>query len=592
MDKKETTPGFDSTLRTVELNTQLCVVGGGMAGLCAAIAAARQGIKTVLMHDRPVLGGNASGEVRMWIRGAWGDNCRETGILEEIMLEHAYRNPQNNISIWDSILYGKAQYQSNLTLLLNTSCLDAEMDGDRIACVKGWQSISQTFYKVSADYFADCSGDSILGALTPALFRYGRESRKEFNESFGPETHDRYTMGNSCLLQIREADAPVKFTPPEWAEKYRVPADLPPCRDYGLTDDQNFWYIEIGGTGNTIRDVDEHRERLLRIAFGLWDYLKNYSPDRELWANWELDWMGFIPGKRESRRMVGDYIMTANDVAAGGRFYDTVAYGGWSMDDHPPQGFDFSGEPTRHYKAPSPFGIPYRCLYSVNVSNLFFAGRNISVSHGALSATRVMATCAAIGEAVGTAAAVAAEKGITPRETGEKYIGILQQRLLTNNCFLPGILRNVPAQTMAASLESSNGSDPEPLRDGWDREWQGNGHCWSGRAGDSVTLTWEKPVEIRKVRLVLDSDLNRKDFSTVAVRRKNAAQQAVPDTLVRQYRIEYLDNNGKWQIFVQEDNNWQQLKQYSAELSTKSLRLTLLGGGREVMRVFSFDTDC
>ena len=151
----------------------LCVVGGGLAGMCAAIAAARHGAKVALMQDRPVLGGNASSEVRMWICGAHGENNRETGIIEEIMLENRYRNPLRNFSIWDSILYEKVRFEPNITLLLNCSCTDATVDDDRIRSVTGWQLTTQTWHTVEADLFADCSGDSILAPLTGAEFRMG-----------------------------------------------------------------------------------------------------------------------------------------------------------------------------------------------------------------------------------------------------------------------------------------------------------------------------------------------------------------------------------------------------------------------------------
>lgn len=153
----------------------LCVIGGGLAGMCAAISAARRGIRVVLMHDRPVLGGNASSEIRMWIRGANGEDVRETGLVEEIALENCYRNPNMNFSIWDSILYEKVMLEENIKLLLNCSCLDAQMKGREISTVTGWQLTTQTYHRVQAKIFADCSGDSILAPLTGAAYRMGRE---------------------------------------------------------------------------------------------------------------------------------------------------------------------------------------------------------------------------------------------------------------------------------------------------------------------------------------------------------------------------------------------------------------------------------
>ncbi|MBR0277060.1 MAG: FAD-dependent oxidoreductase, partial [Clostridia bacterium] len=227
--------------------TDFCVIGGGIAGFCAAISAARHGIKTILIHDRPVLGGNASSEIRMCICGSQGSmgrkydiDTRETGIIEEIELENFYVNPQLNYSIWDSVLYSKAMYQENLTVLLNTSVFDAKMSGNSIESVTAWQSNSQIFHTVKAKYFADCSGDSVLASLSGAEYRYGREAKSEFNESIQGEKADNKTMGMSCIFQLRETDHYVKFTPPEWAYKYETDDDLPHKSHNFKT---NFWWI-------------------------------------------------------------------------------------------------------------------------------------------------------------------------------------------------------------------------------------------------------------------------------------------------------------------------------------------------------------
>ena len=405
-------------MKTITHRADFCVVGGGLAGLCAAIAAARHGARTVLMHDRPVLGGNASSEVRMWVCGAHGKNNKETGIVEEIHLDNLYRNTYPNYSVWDSILYEKVRFQPNLTLLLNCACNAAAMAGDRIASVTGWQATAETWHVVEARNFADCSGDSVLAPLTGAQFRVGREAAAEFNEDIEPPVADRKTMGMSCLIQARETDRPQRFIPPTWAKVFATDADLP-HRDHLIRGYQNYWWLELGGEFDSIHDTELLRDELLQIAFGVWDHLKNrgdHGADR-----WVLDWVGFLPGKRESRRYIGDHTLTQNDVRAEGRFDDLVAYGGWSMDDHHPAGIRHPGRPTIFHPAPSPYGIPYRCLYSKNIANLFCAGRNISVTHAAMSSSRVMATCALLGQAVGTAAAVAHAQDLTPRGVYEKH---------------------------------------------------------------------------------------------------------------------------------------------------------------------------
>lgn len=413
-------------LDTIIHNADFCVIGGGLAGVSAAIAAARKGVKTVLMHERPVLGGNASSEVRMWICGAKGSNNRETGIIEEICLESLYKNTEKIPYLFDCVLLEKVTAEPNITLLLNCSCMDAETDGNNIISATGWQSTSQTFHKVNAKLFADCSGDSILAPLTGAEYRYGREAASEFNEkNVSIEIADKKTMGNSCLIQARWDDHPSEFIAPEWAEKFTAEEIKNRMPDL-YNPHENFWYLEYGGEMDCIKDAEKIRDKLLAMALGMWDYIKNYSDikDKEYWT---LDFIGFLPGKRESRRMVGKYIMTSNDILAEGRFDDTVAYGGWPLDDHDPRGFYFSGKSHPSIPTPAPYGIPYRCLYSKNINNLFFAGRNISMTHAAMSSTRVMATCALLGEAVGTAASIAARENIMPDDVYNKNLHELKR---------------------------------------------------------------------------------------------------------------------------------------------------------------------
>jgi len=243
-----------------------------MAGICAAIAAARHGIKVVLLQDRPILGGNASSEIRMWICGAHGPNNRETGILEEIQMENLYRNAIPNYSIWDSILYEKIRFEKNIKLLLNCSCTVAKMKENKIESIKGWQLTTETWHTIEARYFADCSGDSILSPLSGAEFHLGREAASEFNEDIEPEKSDKKTMGMSCLFQIRETDKPQTFIPPVWAHKYTTDEDFP-ARDHDIK--TNYWWIELDGENDTIHDVEDLRDELLKVVFGVWNHMKN-----------------------------------------------------------------------------------------------------------------------------------------------------------------------------------------------------------------------------------------------------------------------------------------------------------------------------
>jgi len=562
-----------------------CVVGGGMTGMCAAIAAARHGARVALMQDRPILGGNASSEIRMHIGGAHGKNNRETGILEEIMLENLYRNPLKNYSIWDSILYEKVRFEDNITLLLNCSCNNAQMDGNRIRSIKGWQLTTQTWHTIEADLFSDCSGDSILAPLSGAEFRIGREARSEFNESIEPEEADKKTMGMSCLIQARETDRPQPFIPPPWANKYPTDDDLP-NRGHEVPR-SNFWWIELGGEQDSIHDTEEIRDELLKVAFGVWDHIKNQGDHGA--DNWTLEWVGFLPGKRESRRYVGDHILTQNDVRAEGRFDDLVAYGGWSMDDHHPGGIRWPGKPTIFHPAPSPFGIPYRCLYSRNIENLFCAGRNISATHAAMSSTRVMATCAILGQAVGTAGAIAVHDNLTPRGVYEKKIKELKQTLMEDDCYLPWNAREIPNLTARAKLTAWEG-EPEPLRNGIDRPIGDTDNGWTSSIGSWAQYSFDNPENIRGLRFVFDSDLNRKGLNMASNYPLNMEPATVPKTMLRAFRVEALNEDGVWNIIVREKNNYQRLVRLKTDIKTRAVRfIPESTWGDERVRMFAWD---
>ncbi|PTY01196.1 FAD-binding dehydrogenase [Verrucomicrobia bacterium LW23] len=563
----------------------VCVIGGGMAGMCAAIASARNGAKTAIVHDRPVFGGNASSEIRMWICGAHGKNNKEAGILEEIQLENEYRNPEGNYSVWDSVLWGKIFHQPNLTAFLNASCTDAEMDGDKIVSINAWQLTSQTWHTIAAKQFIDCSGDSILAAVTGAEFRTGREARAEFNEDIQPTEADGKTMGNTLLIQLRRQKESVQYTPPRWAYKFTSKDDLP-HRIHGVSA-HNFWWLEVGGLTDTIANAEPIRDELMRIGYGVWDYIKNHAKEKALADNWSLEWVGSLPGKRENRRFVGDHVLTQNDVRAGGQFADTIAYGGWSMDDHHPAGIYYPGHPTIFHPAPSPYGIPYRSLYSRNIANLLFAGRNISVTHAALSSTRVMATCAIIGQAAGTAAALCVRHRLAPRSlsSGER-LKELQATLQDDDCWLPGFTRPISELAREGKLDSP-GNYAQALLDGTDRDRPDEQHAWEGNCGDAITYTWADRKPIAGVRLVLDSNLNLEKRMPCAYPHSGGH---LSPTLVRAFRIEAAEGNG-WTTVHREENNYNRLLQIPLSVAgTKALRFVPEETwGKELARVFAFE---
>lgn len=574
------------TLQHEVHHTDVCVVGGGLAGLCAAVASARNGARTVLIHDRPVLGGNASSEVRMWICGAHGPTNTETGLLEEIKLDNAYRNPALSYSVWDNVLWEKAAFEPNLTLLLNASVCDGHAEDRNLAWVKAWQLTSQTWHTVHARTFIDCSGDSILAPLSGARTRRGREAVHEYGEDIAPQSADAKTMGNSLLVQLRRTDKPEPFVRPKWAHRFESPEDLP-FRIRGVQA-SNFWWVEVGGLNDTITDAEAIRDDLYKTAWGVWDYIKNVSPERDEARNWSLEWLGSLPGKRENRRYLGAHTMTQHDVRKGfGHFDDTVAYGGWSMDDHHPAGIYYPGKPTLFHEAPSPYDIPYRCLYSIDVDNLLCAGRNISVTHAALSSTRVMGTTSLLGQAAGTAAALCIKHGLKPGDLSSgPRLRELQRTLMDDDAWLPGIDR--PADDLAAQATlSAPGDQAEALMDGTDRDRPDTKHAWQGAPGTPIEFTWSQPVNVPGLRVVFDSNLaDEKKMPCSYPQRSDKSR--MPSTLVKSFRVETRDASGRWTTAYRESENHLRLVRVPLNVQADAVRLVPESTwGSDTVRIFA-----
>jgi len=585
------------------LHTDLCVIGGGLAGMCAAIAAARGGARVVLMHERPVLGGNASSEIRMWISGALGPNNRETGIVEEIELENFRRNPTKNYFLWDTILYEFVLREKNIQLLLNCTCMDAETEEGafpygrdrRIISVTGYQMTTQKFYEVHAVNYADCSGDSILAPLTGAHYREGREGKDEFDEPTYVEVHDDLHMGMSCLMQGRETPQKIPFTAPEWAMKL-TEEDFNHCNPDVYTESENFWYLELGGNRDAIGDTEEVAHELISLSLGTWDHIKNSGHHNA--DNWELDFLSFLPGKRESRRMVGEYTITANDVLQNTPFDDAVAYGGWPIDDHFPAGFFHHGQPNTNICPSAPYSVPYRALYSANVSNLFFAGRNISMTHMAMSSIRVMATCSLLGQAVGTAAAVASAYGLTPHGVYLERIAEVQEKLMEADCFLPEKTRKISSLCLETAIENGDAN----LKNGQDRPnaLYGTDTCGMDVSnGTPLIYRFDRCHRVEAVHMVFDSDLDRNTLPGDVCERTHtmrsnvlldSPQAYVPKTLCKAFVLEAETEDGTVELYRTE-NNLRRAHHIHLGRDVKALRLIPLAnwGGTEKTRVFSFD---
>ena len=569
--------GNKQAFKTRFYSVDLCVVGGGLAGIAAAISAARKGLKVVLMQDRPMFGGNSSSEIRVHVCGAdrhnQFKNMRETGLLEEWRMENLYRNPNRNYSIWDTILYESVMAEKNITALLNCSCLEAETSQNRIRSITGWQTTTQVYHQVSAKIFADCSGDGVLAPLTGAEFRFGREARAEFNESIAPLEADDKTMGMTVLFQAREYESRQAFEALPWANSYTSCDDLPYGSGGHRWREMGYWWLELGGEDNSIEDTEIISHELLKIVYGVWDHLKNHCEHKEEVANWALEWIQFLPGKRESRRYVGKHILNQNEILSGGKFKDIIGYGGWSIDDHHPAGFravELESQATIFHPAPSPYGIPYGCLVSANIENLMFAGRDASCTHAAMSSTRVMGTCFTMGQALGTAVSIAVREELNPWDIGD-WMDELQQALIFDGCYLPGVRQKIPELTQRAHLTSSSG-DPEPVRDGWNRTIGTDDHAWVIRQGEWIAYSFDEPMLVKEVRLVLDSALQRNVQLSHLV--DDDQLTTPPPELPRKIRLEGLID-GQWKTLYQDSNQHQRLLILGVNKVVKGIRFSV-----------------
>ena len=523
-------------MRQVRETADVAVIGGGLAGLCCAIASARAGARTVLVHNRPMLGGNASSEIRMHICGAdhhgTRENARETGILEEILLEHKRRNPENSWSIFDSILWEKAAFQENLVLHLNThiSSVETEEAGTggyerRISAVCGIQLTSETEFTIRAKVIVDATGDALVADLSGADCEKSKE-----------------TMGNTLMFKARDMGHPVKFIRPSWA--YTFSEEEMAGRDHKEIS-SGYWWIELGGGQmDVITDAEKIRDELLKSVYGVWDHIKNGGEHGA--ENYELEWVGFLPGKRESRRILGDYLLREEDCLLGARFDDTVAYGGWPVDVHTIDGFSHLQLPPNHTKLMEDvYAIPYRCYYSRNIENLMMAGRDISTTPGAFASSRVMATCAIGGQAVGEAAAMAVRDNLTPRAIGKEKIHELQQRLIREDCYLPGIPYDPEGDPLlkarVTSSPAEEGCGPENLAGPYTRAIGEEGNCFLAREGSGwIRFELQEISVIRELQILLDSNLSRQLTISLSEYQLGRESAGTPPELIRNLSCEFL----------------------------------------------------
>ena len=580
--------------RYTEKHYDIVVVGGGMAGLNAAIAAARQGVRTALIHARPVLGGNASSEIRIHISGADQSlkqpQYAEGGLLYELMLENKARNENFSYSIWDMILFEAAYQQRNLDVFYNTCMYDCETQQDYITAILCVQETTEMRFRFTAPLFIDCTGNGTLGYYAGAEFRMGSEAKAEFNEPHAPETPDNHRMGNTILFRAVDMGHPVPFKAPAFAKhlseeqlKKRIHCaemrkqidlgDLPDPEEYRRTSmtssacsDYGYWWLELMGEGDDIiPDYETIRDDLMAYAYGIWDHIKNGHENIHCHhaENYALTWVGALPGMRESRRLMGDYILNECDILSHRVFDDTIAYGGWCVDLHAPHGLlDFDKLPSNCSFYEGVYGIPYRSYYSKNIQNLMMAGRNISTSRLGLASTRIIGCCAIGGQAVGIAAALCTRYQCTPREL-KPHIRELQQLILKEDGFLPSFKNEDPLDVArTASFTASSyrlGGEPQQVANGVSRAMDGQQNAYISNGisphGETLAMRLGQTHLLRELRLTFHSDFSFPIRITIAPNRQKQQRPGIPAELVKDYDVIFKKENAVVHTLSVRDNH-------------------------------------
>lgn len=428
--------------KLVTITADITIAGGGLAGVCAAIAAARQGRTVSLIQNRPVLGGNSSSEIRVWTRGSTGGGnlfSEEMGILGELKLANQYKNPEGNPILWDEILLDAVYQEHAISLFLNTLVVDVAHQDGHIQSLTALEINSERRFQFLSPVYVDATGDGFIAASAGLSYVIGKECNGTYGEEHAPEQFDPTTQGCTILMTFIKREKAVTFVPPSYAYPIEYIEKLLNNGGRMVSEKSNgcdFWWVEFGGQKDTINEIASITLELKRLTLGIYNYIKNSGKfDAD---TLELNWTGSLPGKRESRRFVTEYVLTETDILQNRTFNDVAFHGGWYLDFHPSEGIyskaDFCTQiPVDLY------GIPLRCLFSSQSDNLLVCGRILGASHAAFASTRIMDTCALSGQAAGTAASVLVSDQLkTPDLLDKSVYARIQALLVEGDMLLPG----------------------------------------------------------------------------------------------------------------------------------------------------------
>ena len=568
----------------------LVVVGGGMAGTCAAVSAARLGLSVALIQDRPLLGGNNSSEIRVHLHGrihlppypALGGIVNELG-------PHAIGNARPAERYEDQRKLDVVLAEPTLELFLNTRVNAVDKDGDRIVAVVGQDVRTGRRVRFAGRWFADCTGDGNVGYLAGADYRYGRESRAETGEALAPEEPDPLVMGTSIQWYSKETDEPTAFPETPWAIQFTA-------ENYQKATGGE-WNWETGFLWDQVNEFEKIRDHGLRAVFGNWSFQKNHAPDKTKYANRELDWVAYIGGKRESRRLLGDVILKQEDIVHQRAFPDASVTTTWTIDLHYPiQSDHFPGEEFRsraeHVRI-APYPIPYRCFYSRNVDNLFMAGRNISVTHVALGTVRVMRTLGMVGEVVGMAASICKRHDVDPRGVYTDHLDELKALMTKGVGRLPMPTPPAPpappawleaaganlARSAQVTVSGNYDLNQYPISNINDGRisYSDNRLRWvsDDAEPDTVELAWDQPQTIGAVRLVTGQ----------------AGGNEGPKTPITSFVLQYHDGTGYRDIANTKTDNNEAADWHARfpDISTDRLRLVVTRTPGNLTRIWEFE---